>query len=282
MTVDVKKRIFDLFVSTFLFFLTLPIQIIIAITTFIFLKKNPFFIQERGITLDKSRFKMIKFRTLKNSVGSDLKKIVSRKNFLISDYGFEINPFFKFCRSTGLDELPQLINVFMGKMSLVGPRPLMIEELEFLQKEFPEIYKRRSLIKSKPGLTGVWQILGDRNYGAQNLVELDLFYENNKSFLLDLRILYYTFFIIIHAKNSASVLSRLNVFEKVFTTSSYNAEENKNNLSGSIIIDSDKGLKRYNINLPIEWWYTTDSLTKVEKTPELSVIQFRKDASNRT
>lgn len=271
------KRIFDFIASLLLIIVTLPVQIVIYLITLVTLKGNPLFIQERGVTLEKFRFRMIKFRTLKNSDGLDSNKVIDRQNFLISDYHTNLNSFSKFIRSTGLDELPQLFNVITGKMSLVGPRPLMIDELLFLKNEFPEIYNRRNSMKSLPGLTGVWQIFGDRNYGAKNLIELDSFYESNKSIILDFRILFYTFVIITHAKNSTSILSRLNLFEKIFTTSFYPEDKNEGKI---VIVDSGKGLKKYRINLPVEWWYINDSIiTTINESPKLSVIQFRKDAS---
>lgn len=238
MLVERKKRIFDFFASLILIIVTLPLQIIIYLVIFIIQKDNPLFIQERGLTLEKFRFRMIKFRTLKNSNKLDSNKVINKQNFLISDYNSNNKSLSKFFRSTGLDELPQLFNVLTGKMSLVGPRPLMIDELLFLKNEFPEMYNRRNSMKSLPGLTGVWQILGDRNYGAKNLIELDSFYDNNKSILLDLKILYYTFVIMTHAKNSTSISSRLNLFEKIITTSIDPKDKNGGKI---IIVDSDKG-----------------------------------------
>lgn len=277
MSTDRKKRIFDFIASLILIIVTLPVQIAVYLITFITLKENPLFIQERGVTLEKFRFRMVKFRTLKNSDRFETNKIINKQNFLLSDDNSIGNAISKFFRSTGLDELPQLFNVLTGKMSLVGPRPLMIEELLFLKNEFPEMYNRRNMMKSLPGLTGVWQIFGDRNYGVQNLIELDSFYESNKSFLLDLRILYYTFEIMTHAKNSTSILSRLNLFEKIFTSSFDHEDKNEGKI---VIVDSGKGLKKYRINLPVEWWYINDSITTtINDSPKLSVIQFRKDAS---
>lgn len=280
MTNETKKRILDLIASFILIIITFPLQILIYLTTLIILKENPIFIQERGITLENFRFRMLKFRTMKSSDEKVYK--INRLNFLKPSDNIKLNPISNFFRNTGLDELPQLYNVLIGKMSLVGPRPLMIDELLYLKKEFPEIYKKRSMINCKPALTGIWQIFGDRNYGAQNLVELDLYYENNKSLFLDFQILVYTVAVLIHVKKASSIISRMSLFEKIFSSSFY--FDDKNNSSGRIVIvDSMKDVKKYKINLPVEWWYINNSLMPFEnELSDLSVIHFRKEASTNT
>ncbi len=277
-----QKRFFDLFISIPLLLISLPLQIIIFIVVLFTLKENPIFIQKRGITLEKFNFSMLKFRTIKSSLLRSNNKEISKKNILISDYSDSINKFSKWLRKTGLDELPQLYNIIAGKMSLVGPRPLMLEELSYIKVEYPDLYQKRNLMNCLPGLTGVWQIFGDRDYGVRNLIELDLFYENNKGIKLDLKILFYTFIIMTHAKNSGSILSRLNLFERIFTSSTYH-EMNVNPNGNIIFFDSGSGVKKYRINIPVEWWYINDSITtSIKDSEHLKVIQFRKEANNKT
>jgi hypothetical protein len=225
---------------------------------------------------------MIKFRTFKSSTLTPDNKYISKKNFLISDLSKSTNKFCKWLRKTGLDELPQLYNIVTGNMSLIGPRPLMLEELYFMKEEYPELYLKRNVMNTAPGLTGVWQIFGDREYGVQNLIELDSFYENNKGIKLDIKILFYTIVIITNAKNSSSILSRLNLFERIFTSSVYSGVTV--NPSGNIVVfDSGKGIKKYRINIPVEWWYINDSITTTTNySRQLKVIQFRKEANNKT
>jgi lipopolysaccharide/colanic/teichoic acid biosynthesis glycosyltransferase len=122
-------------------------------------------------------------------------------------------------RKSGFDELPQIYNVLAGQMSMVGPRPLMIQDLETLKNEFQTHYKIRDTIKVKPGITGVWQLFGDRNLGAENLIGLDLFYVENQSFRLDLKIIGTTIPIILLAKNADSIALRLDFISRLFPIS---------------------------------------------------------------
>jgi lipopolysaccharide/colanic/teichoic acid biosynthesis glycosyltransferase len=100
----------------------------------------------------------------------------------------------RFLRATDLDELPQILNVLLGQMSLVGPRPYMIWESEKLVNGKDDIDKSnmRRIQRVKPGLTGLWQISGRNNLNFKQRVELDAIYARNRTFLLDLRILFKT------------------------------------------------------------------------------------------
>jgi hypothetical protein len=220
---------------------------------------------------------MIKFRTIKSSAS---KPDNTNRTILISENELYLNPFLRWLRYTGLDELPQLFNILAGQMSVVGPRPLMREELTIIKNNFPDQYEKRNVINCKPGLTGVWQIFGDKNYGIKNLVELDTFYNVNRSFWLDLKIVLYTFVIMTNAMNSKSIASRLNILEDVITISP--STDETNNTNGTIVlIDSPKKIKKYQINLPVEWWYVNDSITTSKnKFTHLRVVEFRKEANN--
>jgi lipopolysaccharide/colanic/teichoic acid biosynthesis glycosyltransferase len=108
-------------------------------------------------------------------------------------------------RKTGLDELPQIFNVLKGEMSLVGPRPLMISDLEVLKNKYPNYYHVRNLISVKPGITGMWQVFGNRNEGIENLIDLDLFYDEQTSLSVDLRILLNTVLLVFRGKHSDAI-----------------------------------------------------------------------------
>jgi lipopolysaccharide/colanic/teichoic acid biosynthesis glycosyltransferase len=213
------KRTIDIGLSLLLIILTFPIQLIIAVILFITIKENPLFLHSRGLTLNKFRFTMVKFRTIG---ASQIKKKLhpqSKNIFLMPGPEVYLNTFANWLRKTGLDELPQIYNVFVGEMSFIGPRPLMIQDLEILKNNFPIYYKLRETIASKPGITGIWQIIGDRSHGAENLVSLDLFYEKKRSSILDVIIFFSTIPIILFAKNSDALIPSNNFIRKFFTLS---------------------------------------------------------------
>ena len=94
-----------------------------------------------------------------------------------------ITPFGKFLRRTSLDELPQFINVVLGQMSIIGPRPIVKEEQNRYDKNLNEVFS------IKPGITGLWQVSGRNNLSYERRVMLDLIYARNRNFYMDLNIL---------------------------------------------------------------------------------------------
>jgi lipopolysaccharide/colanic/teichoic acid biosynthesis glycosyltransferase len=115
--------------------------------------------------------------------------------------------------------------VLKGEMSLVGPRPLTISDLEVLKNKYSQYYRDRNLIIVKPGITGMWQVFGNRNEGIENLIVLDLYYEQQTSLSVDLRILLSTILLVIRGKHSDAVISGM----------SYNKEWNTLNNTHSLI-----------------------------------------------
>jgi lipopolysaccharide/colanic/teichoic acid biosynthesis glycosyltransferase len=108
----------------------------------------------------------------------------------------------KIIRKFSIDELPQLVNVIKGEMSIVGPRPLPVEDLEKLDesKEFWSSIKDRE--KIKPGITGLWQISGRSNLGFREMICLDMYYIENQSLLFDLEIMFATVPVVIFGKGA--------------------------------------------------------------------------------
>jgi lipopolysaccharide/colanic/teichoic acid biosynthesis glycosyltransferase len=100
-----------------------------------------------------------------------------------------ITPFGRFLRRTSLDELPQLLNVLKGDMSLVGPRP----EMPFLVEGYSSLHRQR--LQVLPGITGLWQISADRDFHIHENIEYDLYYIRNRSFFVDLAIMFHTVFV---------------------------------------------------------------------------------------
>ncbi|MDP2039377.1 MAG: sugar transferase, partial [Ignavibacteria bacterium] len=208
MLYKITKRIFDIAASILVIAITLPLQIIIAAVLFLLMKENPFFVQLRGLTLNQKCFNIVKFRTIKTSQADKIEHNKWNDIFLIQKNSVEVGKFAKWLRLTGLDELPQIYNVLVGNMSFVGPRPLMMRDLEIMKNQFPVQYKIRSEITAKPGITGTWQLIGDRKLGVENLIALDLFYEENGTFFLDLKIFLMTIPLVLFAKNSDAIIPR--------------------------------------------------------------------------
>lgn len=167
------KRIFDLITTTVGLLVISPIFILISILVFLKLGRPVFFTQIRP-GKDGQPFRMIKFRTMTNRKDKD-------GNLLSNEE--RMTKFGSFLRSTSLDELPELLNVLKGDMSLVGPRPLL---MDYIPHFTAEQIKRHNV---KPGITGWSQINGRNAIGWNKKLELDLWYVKNQSFMLDLKIL---------------------------------------------------------------------------------------------
>lgn len=170
------KRLFDLIFGIILFFLTLPIFFILTFILGIQTKGNPFFVHYRP-GLNEKPIKVIKFRTMNNKR--------DKNNKLLSDNN-RITGIGKLIRRLSLDELPQLFNILLGNMSLVGPRPLLLEYLPLYSDE----QKIRHTVK--PGITGWAQVNGRNRTSWSKRFELDLYYVRNLSFILDCKILFLT------------------------------------------------------------------------------------------
>ena len=138
---------------------------------------SPIFFNQPRAGLEGKAFKIYKFRTMTNETDSN--------GVLLQD-SERLNQFGKFLRSTSLDELPSLWNVLIGDMSLVGPRPLLVEYLPL----YSERQSRRH--KAKPGISGWAQVNGRNNISWDAKFELDVWYVDNQSFLLDVKILWLT------------------------------------------------------------------------------------------
>ena len=170
------KRLIDLFTAFILLIFFLPFVLIVSLLIIIFDGKPIFFTQNR-VGKNEIIFKIIKFKTMKNSLDIDEDNRITKLGSLL--------------RITSLDELPQLINVALGDMSIVGPRPLLVEYI----KEYNHIQKRRHLVK--PGITGWAQINGRNQLTWDKKFELDIWYVDNKSLMLDIKIIYLTIILIL-------------------------------------------------------------------------------------
>lgn len=181
---DFWKRILDLVLSSTMFIILFPIFFFLCILLSIHFKGSPFFIQNRP-GKDRRIFKIMKFKTMKDA------KVDTQ--FLESDEQ-RITPLGKIIRKTSLDEIPQLINVLKGDMSLVGPRPLLTEYLRLYNSTQS---KRHDV---RPGVTGWAQINGRNTITWAQKFEYDVWYVEHLSFGLDLKILFQTLWNVIRGK----------------------------------------------------------------------------------
>ena len=170
------KRAFDIFVSFTGLIVAGPLLLIVAFLVRIFLGSPVLFRQQRP-GLHAKPFEILKFRTMTDAVGSD--------GALLPDKA-RLTAFGRFLRASSLDELPELWNVLKGEMSLVGPRPLLMEYVPL----YNETQMRRHA--TRPGITGWSQVNGRNAIGWDEKFALDVWYVDNQSMLLDLKILFMT------------------------------------------------------------------------------------------
>ena len=187
------KRIFDVMVSFLILIITSPVLILTAIAIKIDSSGNVFFRQER-CGIDGSLFKMIKFRSMRQDAEKHSGPVWSTKN------DERITRVGKFIRKVRIDEIPQMINVLKGEMSLVGPRPERPYFVEKLSQEIP-YYKRR--LKVRPGITGWAQVKHKYDETIEDVkikLRYDLFYIENMSLRMDFKILFRTIFVVLFGK----------------------------------------------------------------------------------
>jgi len=159
------KRFWDIVLSGFALIVLSPILLILMIVGAIAMGGNPFFTQERPGKKDKNGneriFKLIKFRTMSN-------KKDDSGNLLPDE--LRLNKYGKFLRSTSLDELPELLNIFVGNMSVIGPRPQLVRDMVFMTEQ------QRHRHDIRPGLSGLAQVNGRNNITWEQKFEYDLEY----------------------------------------------------------------------------------------------------------
>ncbi|HTX90265.1 MAG TPA: sugar transferase [Anaerolineales bacterium] len=171
-----SKRIFDLLVTLLGLIVALPLMAVLALLVWAFLGAPVLFRQQRPGYKGRP-FITYKFRTMTNRTGPDGKLLPDAER---------LTPFGRFLRSTSLDDLPQLYNVLRGEMSLVGPRPLL---MQYLARYTPEQMRRHDMV---PGMTGWAQIHGRNALDWDEKFRLDVWYVDHWSFRLDIRILFLT------------------------------------------------------------------------------------------
>lgn len=262
------KRIIDFILAIILLPLALVIIVVAAIILAFEIREFPFFVQVRGLTLEKGLFKIYKLKTIKNSAYQKRESDKS-KNILLKQELNEFVPHFaRILRKTGLDELPQIINIIKGDMSFVGPRPLMISDIEAIKKEYPELYSIRANLSSKPGLTGLWQIFCDRHEGVRNLIALDKIYDEVHNIIFDLKILLFTIPIVLTGNNADSIIqNKASVIINLFNLSN----TTRFKLYKKLQVLKGKKNSSYVVEIPGDWWYNNNSVVTTNKESQIKI-----------
>lgn len=179
------KRILDIAVSATLLILLFPVFLFVMVALFIANSGKPFFFQKRPGKNEKI-FSIIKFKTMNDNTDA--------QGNLLPD-AQRLTPVGSFVRKTSLDELPQLINVFKGDMSIIGPRPLLIRYLPYYTDD------ERIRHQVRPGITGLAQVNGRNTVRWDNRLAFDVEYVKNMSFALDVHIVFKTIQKVINSEN---------------------------------------------------------------------------------
>ena len=199
------KRVLDIIFSLIILIILSPVFLLLAILIKLDSKGSVFYKHLR-IGYNEKEFYCYKFRSMISDAEQQLKNLTQNslqqnKAFLKLEDDTRITKIGKFIRKYSLDELPQLFNVLKGEMSLVGPRPIVKWELEQIKKIYHN-YSYKKMFKVLPGITGLWQVSGRSLLNDEKRLELEIFYVDNWSLNLDIKILFKTIFVVIFHKGS--------------------------------------------------------------------------------
>ena len=202
---QVLKRLFDILFSLTVLVLFSPVYLLIALIIVLSSSGSIFYVQER-VGKNYKRFGCIKFRTMVPNADEMLLEMLRTSPHLRQE--FEANFKLKYdprvtwighlLRITSLDEFPQFWNVLMGDMSVVGPRPLVVEELPKYGTHID------SILTIRPGITGLWQVSGRNDIPYPQRVRIDLYYTNFRTFWLDLWIIVKTIGVVVFPKDNGA------------------------------------------------------------------------------
>jgi lipopolysaccharide/colanic/teichoic acid biosynthesis glycosyltransferase len=202
---DFGKRLFDIIFSLFVLTLCAPIYPILAIAIATTSSGSIFYIQER-VGKNFKHFGCIKFRTMIPDADRLLHEMMAQSEDLRQEFSENfklkqdprITKIGKFLRTTNLDEFPQFINVLKGEMSIVGPRPLVPEEIERYGAQIDRV------LTIRPGITGLWQVSGRNDIPYLQRIRIDVSYVKRRNFWLDLRIVLKTVLLTIIPRNNGA------------------------------------------------------------------------------
>ena len=186
----VIKRTFDIVVSIVGCIFLLPIIIIVKISYIISKDYNSIFYTQTRIGKNGKEFKLYKFRSMIPNADEVLFTLLKENKEMAKEYKINKklkNKMGKLLRKSSLDELPQMINILKGNMSMIGNRPYLPREKEDMGEYYEDI------IKTKPGLTGYWQTSGPKHRSFEERLKLEKYYSNNCNIKLDIKIFFKTF-----------------------------------------------------------------------------------------
>ena len=190
------KRVLDFVISLTALIILSPAMILLTLLGAWQMKGNPFFVQPRPGKIGKDGkekiFKLIKFRTMTNERDKDGNLLPDEKR--LNGYGTIL-------RKTSLDELPQLFNILTGSCALIGPRPLLVR---YLDRYSPEQRRRHEV---RPGLTGYAQSHGRNNLSWQEKFKLDVYYVDNLTFVMDVKVFFKTISVVLTRSGISSQTS---------------------------------------------------------------------------
>lgn len=198
------KRLFDIICGLIGLIILIPVCLIVKIIYICNKDFAPIFFTQNRIGKNGKEFKFYKYRSMVSNADEVLFRILKEDKELAKEY--KINKKLKndpritkvgsFLRKTSLDELPQLINVLKGDMSIIGNRPYLPREKEDMGEYYNDI------VKTKPGITGYWQVSGRSDLSFQKRLELEQFYSNQTSLKLDIKIFFKTFAVVLLKKGA--------------------------------------------------------------------------------
>lgn len=196
---EVSKRVLDIIFSVLGLVILSPLLLIVAILIKLE-SKGPIVFSQRRIGLNGKEFEMYKFRSMVENAEKLKEKLANQNEMSGPMFKMKDDPRVtkvgKFIRKTSIDELPQLLNVLRGEMSLVGPRPSLPREVE----KFETWMLKR--LDVKPGLTCYWQVSGRNNIDFYDWMKLDIQYVNERNFWLDIKLIFKTAFVLFGDKNA--------------------------------------------------------------------------------
>lgn len=194
-----SKRMLDFLISLIALIILSPLLIIVTCIIKIAEPKHPVFFSQIRLGKNKKPFKIYKFRTMNVDAESQIKSLMEKNEIKGAMFKMKEDPrvtkIGAFLRKTSIDEFPQLFNVLKGDMAIVGPRPPLPREVA----EYTSYELKRLAVT--PGCTGVWQVSGRNELDFNEMVELDLHYIEDRSILMDIKIMIKTVFVIVGEKN---------------------------------------------------------------------------------